>query len=55
MRFGGSLVFSPKTTLDKLALTNYLTNLENHSAKHCHSTMPSLDVITHLCSTEKGR
>ena len=48
-------VFSPKTTLHTSALTNYLTNLESHSAKHCHSTMPLLGVITHLCSTEKGR
>ena len=53
--FGWSLVFSPKTTLDTSALTNYLSNLESHSTKHCHSTMLSLGVITNLRSTEKGR
>ena len=43
--FGWSLVLSPKTTLDASSLTNYFTNLDSHSAKHCHSNMPSLGVI----------
>ena len=53
--FGWSLVFSPKTTLHTSALTNCLINLESHSPKHLHSTMPLLGVITHLRSTEKER
>ena len=52
--FGWSLIFSPKTTLDTSALINYLTNLESHSAKQCHSIMPSLGAIKHLRSAEKG-
>ena len=43
-------MFNPKTTLHTSALTNYLTNLESHSAKHCHSTMPLLGVITDYTS-----
>ena len=38
-------MFSPKTTLHTSALTNYFTNLESHSTKHCHSTMSLLGVI----------
>ena len=44
-----------KTTLDTSVLTNYFTNLESHSANHCHSAMSLLSEITHLRSTEKGR
>ena len=45
----------PKINLRYISINHLFQYLKGHSAKHSHSTIPSLGVIIHLCSTEKGR